>query len=137
MQGLHSTGDSCHRRLAHPAIPELHRLHRLINHVFLGHSVLRGVKQGVHPGWNSHPVVTCPQPCLLRREWEYGNSCPCSCIDRLCGTQLYSLQVVQGPRVIVRPVSLTWVGHVPHGAGSGGLSLQRGELPVVLLSAWE
>ena len=28
MQGLHLTGDSCHRLLARPAIPKLHRLHR-------------------------------------------------------------------------------------------------------------
>lgn len=109
MQGLHLTGDSCHRLLARPAIPQLHRLHRLIDHVSHGHSALRGVKQGVHPGWNSHPAVTCSQPCLLRREWEHGNSCSCSCIDRLYGTLLCPLQVIQGPRVIVRPASLTWV----------------------------
>ena len=98
--GYGHAGCTFHRRQLSPptaraAIPELHRLRRLIDQVIHGHGVLRGVKQDVHPGWTSHPAVTCPQPCLLRREWEHGNSCPCSCIDRLCGTLLCPLQVVQ------------------------------------------
>ena len=105
MQGLRLTEDTCHCGQASPAIPELaHHLRRLTDHVSPGHSVLTGI----HTPRNSYFVVVFSQPCLLRRECEHGNSCPCSCIDRLCGSLLCSLQVVQSPRVISSPISFIW-----------------------------
>ena len=63
---------------------------------------------GRPPRLEQPPRCNISQPCLLRREWEHSNPGPCTCINRLCGTLLCPLQVVQGPRVIARPVSLTW-----------------------------
>ena len=36
--------------------PEFHRRHRLIDHVNHGQSILRGVKQDVHPGRTATPL---------------------------------------------------------------------------------
>lgn len=122
MQGLHLTGDSCHRLLARPAIPEHHRLHHLIDHVSHGQSVLRGVRQGVT---QVGTATRCNMFSALSPPAGVGarQILPLQLHRPLMRNSIVSSAGCSEP-MRHRPSGIIDLGeHVPHGVASGGLSL--------------